>query len=137
MRHFHFVFMTFIVSTGRVSRLQKHARSCSSSIPHSARCPALLRRAGRVLRGSAEEPPRRSTAANNTTSASSNGPARRPSSGATPKRRASVQGDARFRYVAGNQGPDIWLIFSLLLFTLPIVFIAWAFKTGLVDPSRY
>jgi len=59
------------------------------------------------------------------------------SSGATPKRLESIEGSRKFRYIAGNKGPDIWLVVAILSILLPILFIAWAFKTGIVDPSGY
>jgi hypothetical protein len=59
------------------------------------------------------------------------------SSGAIPKRLETIEGSSKFRYVAGNKGPDVWLIVAVLSVLLPVLFIAWAFKTGIVDPSGY
>lgn len=60
------------------------------------------------------------------------------SSGATPKRREYLDGDQSFRYVAGNRGGvDVWLVVAILAFVIPIMGVAWALHSGVVDPSRY
>ncbi|KAF6003069.1 hypothetical protein F1559_003602 [Cyanidiococcus yangmingshanensis] len=59
------------------------------------------------------------------------------SSGATPKRLETIEGSRKFRYVAGNKGPDVWLVVAILSILLPVFFIAYAFKTGIIDPTGY